>query len=87
MSDLFDVVAVRFDNGRVRILDKHKTLRNAEAIRDMAVLRRGLEEAFYSEAPAGMYQDGDKWVGYGVDDRDDYAREQAIEDGRMEYER
>lgn len=95
MNNLFDVVAVRFDNGRVCVLDTNQTHRNAEAIRDMAVLRRGLEESFYSEAPAGMYQDGDKWIGYGVDDRDepypddrdDYAREQAIEDGRMEYER
>ncbi len=61
VNDLFDVLEIRFDNGRVRVLDTNKTLRNAEAIRDMAVIRRGLDESFYSEAPAGMYHDGEKW--------------------------
>ncbi len=40
-----------------------KTLRDAEAIRDMAVIRRGVETEFFAEVRQGAYKDGDKWTG------------------------
>ena len=60
---LFDVVAIRFDNLKVRLLAEGKTLENAEAVVKFAVIRRGMETEFYSEVPAGLYRDGDDWRG------------------------
>jgi hypothetical protein len=31
----------------------------------MAVMRRGVEEEFYSKVPAGAYHEGDEWTGKG----------------------
>lgn len=62
-NEQFDVVAVNIDKGTVRIIERNKSLDNAEAIVSMAVMRRGVELEFYSECHAGEYQDGDKWNG------------------------
>lgn len=60
---LFDALAVNIKTGKVRIFGQNKTLVNAEAISKMAIMRRGLDEEFYVEAPAGKYKEGDKWEG------------------------
>jgi hypothetical protein len=40
-DEMFDVVAVNLDTDKVRFIAQNKTLRNAEAIVSMAVMRRG----------------------------------------------
>jgi hypothetical protein len=64
MSDasdaLYDVVAVNIKNGQVRVLAVGKTLSNAEAISNMAVIRRGCDTEFYKEVPSGTLQTGDR---------------------------
>ena len=62
MVTLFDVIEVRMDTNVVRVLDQGKTEPNADAIVNMAVLRRGVEESFFATCPAGRYQDGDTYV-------------------------
>ena len=59
----YDVVAVKFSGRTVRLIAEDKTLENAQAVVNMAVLRRGVEKEFYSEVPAGSYTDGDIWTG------------------------
>jgi hypothetical protein len=44
---------------RVRVIATGKSERNAEAIVDMAVMRRGVDHHFFKTAPAGKYRDGD----------------------------
>ena len=64
MERLFDVIEVRFAKPRtVRLIDTRKTERNAEAIINMAVMRRGVETSFYTTVPAGKFKDGDKYRG------------------------
>lgn len=60
---LFDVVAVNLKTDKVRFIAQGKTLKNAEAIVKMAVVRRGVDEEFFAEVKAGMYTEGDKWNG------------------------
>jgi len=66
MSELYDVVAVNLETNKetnkVRFMAQGKTLPNAEAIVSMAVMRRGLDEEFFAEVPAGKYQEGDSWM-------------------------
>jgi hypothetical protein len=59
MEELFDVIAVSLTTSKIRIFGQNKTARNAEAIINMAVMRRGCDEEFYTEAPAGKYKEGD----------------------------
>lgn len=58
---LYDAIAVNIETKTVRVFDTNKTLPNAEAISAMAVMRRGVDEEFYTEVPAGQYKDGDKY--------------------------
>jgi hypothetical protein len=59
---LYDVVAVDISTGKVAALfGEGKTLRNAEAIVNMAVMRRGVEEQFYAEVLAGQFKVGDAY--------------------------
>lgn len=52
MSDLFDVVAVTIKAPHAkRLLAERKTEANAEAIINMAVMRRGVDEEFYAAVP------------------------------------
>lgn len=54
MSELFDVIATLIKPPHTqRVLEAGKTERNAEAIVNMAVMRRGVSEEFYSVVPAG----------------------------------
>lgn len=59
----FDVVAVNLETGKVRFMAKNKNENDAEAIVKIAVMRRGVDEEFFSAVPAGKYSDGDKWDG------------------------
>lgn len=56
---LYDALAVNIETSKVRIFGQNKTLKNAEAISMMAIMRRGLDEEFYVEAPAGKFKEGD----------------------------
>ena len=60
-QQLYDVVAVSLTTEKVRLIAEDKTERNAEAIVNMAVMRRGVEEEFFTEVRAGTYKEGDKW--------------------------
>lgn len=55
----FDVVQVNHATKAVTIMATNKSERNADAIIDMAVMRRGIEEGYYTTTPAGRFQDGD----------------------------
>ncbi len=62
MSDLrYDVLAVNLQTHKVRVLAHDKDHRNAEAIIDMAVMRRGVDVEFYTTGYTGIYKDGDDW--------------------------
>ena len=63
MEKLYDVVAVNLKTSKIRLMAEKKTLRNAEAIVSMAVMRRGVEEEFFAEVEAGIYKEGDIWKG------------------------
>lgn len=58
-----DVVAVNLETNKVRLIAESKTERNAEAIETMAVMRRGVEEEFFSVVNHGAYKEGDDWKG------------------------
>jgi hypothetical protein len=61
MSGKFDVIAVSMANHRVRIFARNEDLRSADAIIEMAVARRGVDEEFYVTARPGLYNEGDEW--------------------------
>lgn len=63
MSDelRYDVIAVNIKTHQVRMIAHDKDARNAEAIIKMAVMRRGIEEEFYTTAAHGAIKDGDQW--------------------------
>lgn len=58
---LYDVIAVNLTTHKIRMFGENKTLDNAEAIVAMAVMRRGVDEEFYKEVPAGKYKEGDTY--------------------------
>lgn len=63
MSDRKDVIAVRIRVPRtVRVLASGLDEANAEAVIKLAVLRRGVENEFYTTAPLGKYADGDTFL-------------------------
>ena len=63
LEPLFDVLAVSLTTSEVRLLETNCTRRNADAISEMAVRRRGVEEEFFVVCEAGKYLEGDT---YGV---------------------
>ncbi len=61
-NELYDVVSVSIQTRKVTALyGERKTLRNAEAIVNMAVMRRGVDEEFYAEVPHAKYKVGDEY--------------------------
>jgi len=58
---LFDVVAVNIETNRIRLIAVSKEEGDADAIVEMAVMRRGVDEEFFSTVPASKYSDGDFW--------------------------
>lgn len=64
-ENLFDVLAVRIDDSTVRFMAQGRTERNAEAILNMAVARRGSDVEFYTIVPQNLYHEGSKYNGGG----------------------
>lgn len=60
---LYDVVAVDMKTEKVRLLAEKKAERNAEAIENMAIMRRGVDDEFFVTVKSGKYKDGDEWDG------------------------
>lgn len=60
-EQLYDALAVNIKTNKVRIFGQNKTLANAKAISSMAIMRRGCDEEFYVEEPAGKFKEGDTW--------------------------
>lgn len=52
MTDLFNVYAVSLKDYSRRLIAENKTGRNADAIVEMAVMRRGVEEEIFVSEPA-----------------------------------
>lgn len=62
MSDeMVDVIAVNIATGKVRFMAQNKTERNAYAIVNMAVMRRGVDEEFFVTVEAGKFKEGDSY--------------------------
>ena len=59
---LVDVLAVNIKTNRIRLFGQGKTERNAEAIINMAIMRRGVDEEFYTIAELGKYQEGEFYL-------------------------
>jgi hypothetical protein len=60
MSKLYDVIEVGMEKPHpVRIIDRGKTLKNADAIISMAVMRRGVEGHFFTSVKPGSYKEGE----------------------------
>ena len=58
--ELFDVVEVSTDDSKVKtVAATGKNRRNAEAIVNMAVIRRGAENSFFTTCQPGQYEPGD----------------------------
>jgi hypothetical protein len=48
---LWDVIAIDIKTGKHRMLEPAKTYENAEAVMNMAIMRRGVETEFYKLRP------------------------------------
>jgi len=55
----YDVIGVDLITNEVRIIAEKKSERNANAIIEMAVIRNGCEEEFFTIAQQGKYKEGD----------------------------
>ena len=60
MTELFDVLGVDLTTYRVRFMDQGLDEKNAKAVRDMAVFRRGVEVEYFAVVDAGTYAEGDR---------------------------
>lgn len=58
---LWDTLAVNHKTDKVRMLGERKDKPNAEAIMNMAIMRRGCDEEFYVVVPAGLFHEGDTY--------------------------
>lgn len=56
----YDVVEVEIATRKVTVLATAKTWENADAIVNLAVVRRGVTHHFYKAVIAGSHQDGDR---------------------------
>jgi len=57
---MFDVIEVAIDSSKVlAFMTENKTEKNAQAVVQMAVYRRGVEASFYAVVEAGKYKIGD----------------------------
>ena len=57
-----DVIAVNIQSGTVRVFARNEPPSEAEAIIEMAVVRRGCDVEFFTSAPCGRYNDGDQYA-------------------------
>jgi hypothetical protein len=69
MTGLRDAIAINLKTQKVRILDSGKTIQDAQAIVNMAVLRRGVQNEFFAVVATGSYVEGEDWQG-GANDPD-----------------
>lgn len=60
----YDVIGVDLCTNEVRIIAEKKSEQNASAIIEMAVIRNGCEEEFFTIAQPGKYKDGDIFFNY-----------------------
>lgn len=60
-THLWDAIAVNLKTRKVRIFGTNETKDNAEAISTITVMRRGLDEEFYTEVEAGTYKEDDTY--------------------------
>ena len=60
---LFDVVAIDCKTDTVRVLAKRKPGYMAEQEVDRLCRVKGLDKEFFSQVPAGLYKDGERWKG------------------------
>ena len=59
---MFDVIEVSIGSGKVLgFMAENKTEKNAEAVLQMAVCRRGVEESFFAVVDSGEYKIGDTY--------------------------
>lgn len=59
----YDVVSVNQETYEVRVLEENVSLERANRLVEYAVMRRGVETEFFSEAKHGTYSTGDTWKG------------------------
>jgi hypothetical protein len=58
MRDLYDVIEIGMEKPhKVRVIDTLKSLKNADAVMNMAVARRGVGDHFFKVVPTGEYRD------------------------------
>ena len=60
-ENMHDVVGVDFGTKEVRLIAENKTLKNAEAIEEMAVVNMGCDGEFFAVVSAGSFCNGDIW--------------------------
>lgn len=59
---LYDVIEVGMKKPHpVRIIDRDKAMKDADAIVKMAVMRRGVEAHFFTTVEPGAYSDGEPY--------------------------
>jgi len=63
MEAKFDVAAVEISTGTVLWADGPYNAQNADAVINMAIMRQGVENRFFSPCQHGQYKAGDKWEG------------------------
>jgi hypothetical protein len=62
MTKLYDVIEVGMDKPHpVRLIDQSKSLKQANAIIEMAVARRGVKDHFFTTVNPDSYKDGDPY--------------------------
>lgn len=62
IMSLYDVIEVGMEKPHaVRIIERGKTLKNADAIVKMAVARRGVGAHFFTSVKPGSYKDGEPY--------------------------
>jgi hypothetical protein len=62
MTKLYDVIEVGMEKPHpVRLIEKSKSLKSADAIIAMAVARRGVGDHFFTTVSPGSYQDGEPY--------------------------
>ena len=59
-----DVLAVSLTTKKVRFMAQGLDEESAEAVVEMAVYRRGVDEEFFTVVKADSYADGDTWKGH-----------------------
>jgi hypothetical protein len=62
-SPQFDVAAIEIANSNVLWVSGPHDAENAQAVINMAIMRQGVEDRFFSPCQHEQYKAGDKWTG------------------------